>query len=248
MSASAPSAMLALARRQPVEPRVVGGGERHELVDVDAPLEETLAEQQRHAQLDARHAVGHVLEGGGLALGQLARSRRSGRARGRTNRSASVPSMRPRHTASCEAGVARWRRAAVLGAFEAGTVQVLVPSGRGTAGSSRPAPCAPSVWRVCGSPPPYRRRPRARSAPARPPGARARWRDRRPRVSASGSCATPWNFGAAWPRSSRRCAIQRIMSWFSAWTITSAPSCPASASTSSSCSRRASSGRRSCRP
>jgi hypothetical protein len=43
-------------------------------------------------------------------------------------------------------------------------------------------------------------------------------------ASASASCATPWNFGAPCPRSTSRFAIQRIMSSFSACTITSAPS------------------------
>ena len=53
----------ALARREAVDPGRIGRRQGHELMDIDAALADALGHQQRHAQLDPRHAQRHRGEG-----------------------------------------------------------------------------------------------------------------------------------------------------------------------------------------
>ena len=212
----------ALARVQAVHARVVGRGERDELVERQAPLHHAFGEQERQAHLEPGHAVRHLLEGGLLAASASCRSRRTGTARGRRSSTWNVPSASPSQIASCAAssrggGLQHHFAPSTPGLVHVGRREEQVlraglgvdPRAEGLRGADR-------LHRL---------------------GARdvddqhrhveqAREHDDAVRRLGLGErvVATSWNFGAPWPRSSRRFAIQRIMSWFSACTITSAPS------------------------
>ncbi len=63
---------IALAFLQAIHVCMVGGSKTHKFFGREAASQQAFGEQQRQAQLQAGHAIGHFLEGRGVALGQLA--------------------------------------------------------------------------------------------------------------------------------------------------------------------------------
>ena len=114
----------ALLRVEPVELRVVGRGERDKGVEIEAPLPHAFGKQQWQPQFYPGYAIGDFLEGGLVALGELARRIEAvGRVIGRKHLEGAVAQAGPHRL--LRRVVARRRAAAEFGALHSGLGDVV---------------------------------------------------------------------------------------------------------------------------